>query len=71
VSTEPKYASSTGAMDDKEPSNHRVFKGLHLNMKVKAIGERIVVLFDLSREEYARFQFSLAEPQVNTTALSG
>jgi hypothetical protein len=37
-------------MDDKKPSNYSGTEGLHANMKVKVIGERVVVHLDMSRE---------------------
>jgi hypothetical protein len=41
----------------------------HPNMKVKVMGERVVILLDMSREEYVCFQVPcMAEDATTTTA---
>jgi hypothetical protein len=64
--SEPKKAPtqrSTTATDDKESLNHS-----DSTMKVKVIGERIIVLLD-PREEYGRFQVPfVGEEAITTTA---
>jgi hypothetical protein len=61
-SMNPKNAPTHQSTDDKESSNHS-----GSTMKVKVIGERVIVLLDLSREEYVRFQVPFTAAEATTT----
>ncbi len=60
-STKPKNVPTHQSTNDKESLNCS-----GSTMKVKVIGERVIIILDLSREEYVRFQVPFAVDEATT-----
>ena len=63
-STKPKNVPTHQSTNDKESLNCS-----GSTMKVKVIGERVIIILDLSREEYVRFQVPFTEEEATTTTV--